>query len=49
MDRKKVREIVISMRNVEVSPENAKIVKEDKCTISNTRLDFLLKARRNPT
>jgi len=33
----------MSIRNVEVSPENEKIVKK-KFTISNTRLDFLLEA-----
>ena len=44
MDRKKVRVIVMSIRNVEVSTKNLKITKENKFTISNTRLDFLLEA-----
>jgi len=44
MDRKKVRLIVMSKRNMEVSLENVKIVKENKLTISDPRLDFLLEA-----
>ena len=45
MDRKKVRVTVMSISNVEVSPENVTIViKKNKFTISNTRLDFLLEA-----